>query len=96
MVNANQALNLFRVFQEAIQNILKHAKATEVRVGLSVAQSGVKLCIEDNGIGMNLEHAKQKANHYGLKNMQERVAEIGGKMEIRSELSRGTCVEIGL
>jgi signal transduction histidine kinase len=95
-LNANQALNLFRIFQEAIQNITKHAQATEVNVGLNFTESKLVLSIRDNGLGMNLESAKNKQNHYGLQNMQARAEEIGGEMRIESELGKGALIEIKL
>lgn len=93
-INANQALNLFRIFQEAIQNITKHAQATEVNVGLDFTQSKLILSIGDNGLGMDLESAKAKINHYGLTNMQARATEIGGEMKIESELGKGTVIQV--
>jgi signal transduction histidine kinase len=95
-LNANQALNLFRIFQEAIQNITKHAQATEVNVGLDFTESKLVLSIRDNGLGMDLESAKNKQNHYGLKNMQARAEEIGAEMRVASELGKGALVEIGI
>jgi signal transduction histidine kinase len=95
-LNANQALNLFRIFQEAIQNITKHAQATEVNVGLDFTKSKLVLSIRDNGLGMDLESAKNEQNHYGLKNMQARAEEIGAEIRIESELGKGALVQIGI
>ncbi len=92
--NANQALNLFRIFQEAIQNTTKHAQATEVNVGLDFTESNLILSIRDNGLGMDLECAKNKKNHYGLENMRTRAKEIGGEIRIESELGKGTVIQV--
>lgn len=89
----SQALNLFRVVQEALNNILKHAEATEVRVELEVSdQSVLLLRIQDNGVGFGDEAGGY--GHHGLDNMRHRVEEVRGKFLLQSAKGQGTTIEV--
>jgi signal transduction histidine kinase len=66
--------NVFLVVKEALNNILKHAKATEVSITLVRVEDGLTLYIRDNGIGINMDKLRQFGN--GLKNMQKRMRDI--------------------
>jgi PAS domain S-box-containing protein len=87
----------FRVTQEAITNITRHAHARHVSVRLSGSQSDVELTIQDDGIGFDVtqavEHATQ-GNSMGLLGMQERVILVGGKAEISSAPNQGTRIQV--
>jgi signal transduction histidine kinase len=84
---------LFRAAQEAISNVLKHAKATQVKISLQREHSRLSLRIEDNGQGFEPRAAPQKETpSWGLKIMRERVESIGGTVEIESRLGEGTRV----
>lgn len=84
--------HLFRIIQEAISNILRHAKATEIELLLYKANDQVRLKITDNGVGFNVDD--QKMSSYGLRTMVERVNEIGGFIEIFSRPQKGTEIEV--
>lgn len=93
--------NLFLAFKEALNNIVKHAAATEVRIQLKEHHDGFVLIVEDNGRGFNGSHdhkvappqaPARPASGNGLTNMARRMAEIGGRFEISSALGRGTRV----
>ena len=83
---------LFRIAQEALTNIKRHANASEVRVTLAGCTSHVTLTIKDNGIGFDVacvaEHPKRGL---GLRNMHERVEDVGGRLHLTSS-SEGTRV----
>jgi two-component system CheB/CheR fusion protein len=83
--------NLYRIVQEALNNVHKHARATRVEIQLEKRDDLVVLVIEDNGRGFNPE---RKINHkgIGLIGMQERAMLCGGSFEIESVLGRGTTV----
>ncbi len=86
-------VNLYRIVQESISNVLRHAQASLVQVELKKREDNLVLRIIDNGIGMN------DGNDYtgiGLKNIQARVDKIGGVWELASEAGRGTTVEINI
>jgi signal transduction histidine kinase len=71
---------LFRVAQEALNNIIKHARATEAAIYLNTLEETVYLKIKDNGIGM--DSGEVKAGTLGLTSMRERVEQLGGKFQI--------------
>jgi signal transduction histidine kinase len=87
------SLCLYRVAQESLRNIAKHAKATKVRVVLSGKKNGITLRIEDVGDGFDLNEVKGKGG-LGLISMEERVRLVSGKFTIKSQPGRGTIVEV--
>lgn len=87
--------NLYRILQEALQNINKHAKATQVSVILECDEKQAKLIVEDNGRGYDI-HAERigDSKGMGITNMRERAALVGGEMEIESIIGTGTTIFI--
>lgn len=84
--------HLFRILQESLSNTLRHAKASQIAVKLFTLQGQVRLRIADNGVGFDPEG--EKFTSYGLRSMRERVAEVGGSLEIYSAVGKGTQVEV--
>jgi PAS domain S-box-containing protein len=85
----------FRIAQEALTNIVRHANATEIMVQLAKDQNVLLLSIKDNGVGFDLNRLRQGASRaatLGLVSMQERAHAAGGIVEIDSEISKGTDV----
>ncbi|MCF8261539.1 MAG: hypothetical protein K9J12_12250 [Melioribacteraceae bacterium] len=82
-------LTLYRITQEAYQNILKHSKATECFVQLKVQNGFLRMIISDNGTGFSAED-EDITKGLGLFNMEERVAKFNGKMKIDSSIGEGT------
>jgi signal transduction histidine kinase len=84
---------LYRIVQEALNNVVKHAQATNVRVLLEFKPEQMQICVSDNGQGFD-PHARQSGDgrHLGLISMRERAAEIGGSMELHSAPGQGTQV----
>jgi signal transduction histidine kinase len=80
--------NVFLVVKEALNNILKHAKATEVSITLIRVEDGLTLYIQDNGRGINMEKLRQFGN--GLKNMKKRMADID--VDFTIENKNGTLI----
>lgn len=86
------SLNLFRVAQESLRNVVKHGHARHVKVEL-VHQSGVvRLRVSDDGVGFNPEDVREK-HGLGLISMRERLRSVGGEFSIWSKPSLGTQVE---
>lgn len=85
-------VTLYRVTQEALNNVFKHANASEVSVELKILPSQAELNIIDNGSGFVAETVA--GNHVGLRIMQERVTEIGATLTIASEPDRGTQISV--
>jgi two-component system CheB/CheR fusion protein len=86
---------LYRLVQECLTNILKHAQATDVSVIIERRADAVRLIVEDNGVGFDVAAARRNAyvaRRLGLIGMQERVAQLGGALSIESEPGRGTTI----
>ncbi|MDE3077024.1 MAG: ATP-binding protein, partial [Chloroflexota bacterium] len=81
-------LALFRVAQEALTNVAKHANASLVRIELSLHGQQVRLAVEDNGVGF--DPAQVPDERLGLFGMEERIALLGGKLRIDSRPGHGT------
>ena len=82
---------LFRMVQESLNNVVKHAGATQVRIGLNVNENSLSLTIADNGKGLVVSDTT-KADSYGLIGMRERAWAMGGTLEIHSAgLISGAC-----
>lgn len=91
------AINLavYRLVQELLNNIVKHAEATEVTVQLSQNATTLLVTVEDNGKGFDLEQALAEKGH-GLSNLQSRVEALTGELEIDTRPEEGTSVQIQL
>jgi signal transduction histidine kinase len=94
-VTAEARHNVFLAFKEALNNAVKHAQATEVRIVLALEQSAFTLTIEDNGRGFDptAPRADKTDTEDGLKNMCKRLSEIGGSCEIKSAVNQGTRIK---
>ncbi len=84
---------IFRVFQEALTNITRYAKATQVKVSLDIDSDSVLLNIEDNGLGFDTELTKTKKS-FGILGMKERVASLNGRFDLSSVPGNGTRISI--
>lgn len=87
-----EMLNIFRICQEAVNNILKHANASLLKLIIHSGENSFHICIEDNGIGF--DSSKIPNEHYGLKNMKYRAAEANAKLSVKTEIRKGTKIEI--
>ncbi len=91
---------LYRITQESLTNIVKHAGATEVHIRLSTHQGWHLFTIEDNGCGFDPDRLPQgnspdnNETRLGLVGMHERVKMIGGQLTIRSKPGEGTQIEV--
>lgn len=88
------ATNLFRVMQESLQNVAKHARATDITVRLSGSSRGLGLSVRDNGQGFDLAGKSVRAKGLGLMSMQERARGLGGLLRIHSLPGKGTKVHV--
>jgi signal transduction histidine kinase/ligand-binding sensor domain-containing protein len=85
---------LLRISQEAVSNAIRHGNASEIVITIEYSRHSLALAIRDNGQGFVASHPQAAAGHWGLKNMEERANEIGGKFTISSEPSVGTIVTV--
>lgn len=90
----DQSLILFRVVQEILNNVMKHAEASVIEISLSSINVNSMISIRDNGKGFDI--AKMKSNGLGLKNIEERIKIIGGGLHIDSDPGKGTTITITL
>lgn len=89
----------YRLIQECFNNIGKHSSANHVNISLASADGMLKLAVEDNGVGFNVQEALAKRDSFGLSGMRERVALLGGKFHVESRMEgtkKGTKISIEL
>ncbi len=86
------SLSVYRVFQEALQNALKHAQTDRLSVGLAVEDQELVLRVKDYGSGFETDSAHQTGS-LGLVSMRERLGMVGGRLLIHSETGKGTEIE---
>ncbi|MGJ8746102.1 tetratricopeptide repeat-containing sensor histidine kinase [Polaribacter sp.] len=90
-INEIIKVNLYRIIQESLQNIIKHAKAKKVTILFSSKESNLVLSITDNGAGFII---KKKEKGIGIKNIKSRVVKLNGKFKIYSKPNEGTKIVI--
>jgi PAS domain S-box-containing protein len=88
------ATSWFRILQEALTNVLRHAKATAVGIRVFEADGAIRMTITDNGSGFDVAAARGRG--FGLLGMQERAAEIGATLTMESEPGAGSRMELAL
>lgn len=84
---------LYRVIQESVNNVIKHAEATRLDISINQEEEGIAVLIEDNGKGFNFEKAIQK-DGIGLQNIKSRIEYLNGTVEWNSSENNGTLVAI--
>lgn len=92
-VDDNRATALFRILQESLNNVLRHAQATHVAVSLYQREGRLVMSIEDNGVGLYPD-CRRKANSFGLIGIEERIHALGG--DLRIESNGGTTLTISI
>jgi len=88
---------LYRIYQEALNNIVKHAQATQVDIHLEKDDWHVSLAIRDDGNGFDLQTdwlALARQGHLGLVGMRERAEAIQGSLQVESQPGQGTTIEV--
>ncbi len=92
----NQLTNLmvFRVIQEAFNNIVKHAKCENVKMRLHVSDIEIDVMIVDDGVGFDVLQNIEKPLGYGLYNMKERIEIVNGTIDISSTINKGSTIKI--
>jgi len=93
-LDENQSTTIFRIFQEALTNVAKHAQASKVSIVLSEWEKSLVLTIRDDGIGFDPNTRKPKS--YGLLGIRERAVLASGKAQIISAAGKGTTVRLSL
>lgn len=91
-IPGNTEIVLYRVFQEAMTNVAKHAAASTVRVSAGRDDGVVRMAIEDDGVGFDTSSPVVRAQGIGLFSMAERLALVGGTLHVHSTPGRGTSI----
>jgi signal transduction histidine kinase len=86
------AATTYRVLQEALTNVARHAGATKVVVELKREESALELLVRDDGVGFDVRRALGAVSGVGLRGMRERVTLLGGSIQIESRPGQGTVV----
>jgi signal transduction histidine kinase len=96
-ISSTVKIAMFRIVQEALNNIIKHANATNVRIHIYCEEKEMLVAVEDDGSGFNTQQvnsAQARRQPLGLVGMQERAALLGGNVHIHSEPGMGTLIEV--
>src|SRR5512132_944737 len=83
---------LYRLGQEALANVVKHARASSTKVRIAAEDGTVSIAVSDDGRGF--DPAAVGREHFGLRSMRGRVADLGGRLEVTSALGRGTILRV--
>jgi two-component system NarL family sensor kinase len=92
--NPDKDLIIFRILQEILNNIIKHASATEISIKLEFPEGQLQLEITDNGIGFDSDNLPAEQRGMGLHNIEKRAGIIGGEVVIKSAPGKGTGITI--
>ncbi len=95
-INNEQSIAIFRITQESLTNIARHADASEVELKLHFQNSSILLEIKDNGKGFNTNKTDAENKSFGIFGMKERAAMLGGVLKISSQLRKGTSINLEL
>ncbi len=94
-IDKDRSTALFRIFQEALTNVLKHAEATKVKARLTKEKDNIILEVIDNGKGIT-DKQLSKPQSFGLIGMRERVYPWGGKVEVIGDSNKGTKIKVSM
>ena len=94
-LDRDRATAVYRVLQEALSNVERHARATSVEVVLTQSTAGVDLVVRDDGVGITGRQARSAAS-LGLTGMRERAQSMGGRLGVTGSSGRGTTVRLHL
>jgi signal transduction histidine kinase len=96
-LDPDMQINLYRLVQEGLNNVRKHANAGQATVGLIGSSKNIILTVEDNGRGFDVEKrmvVMDEEKKLGLRSMEERARLLGGRFQVQSSPGKGTCVII--
>ena len=91
--NQEGEVNIYRIVQESLSNILKHAKAEASKVSVKKMANFVVISIKDNGVGFDFSDKLQNVKSLGLKTLVERTRFLDGQMKVESKVNNGTTLQ---
>ena len=83
---------LYRITQEALNNVVKHAEASQAMISLNCQAVGVEMMVSDDGRGFDIESVSP--DHLGLGIMRERAEAVGAELQVESQVNHGTQVKV--
>lgn len=92
-LSMEQRRNVYLIFKESVNNLVKYSKCSEASVNISILNNSLHMIIKDNGIGFN---PNVQTDRNGIRNLQERAKVLNGRIDIRSAKGEGTCVSFAL
>ncbi len=98
-LNKKDEVMVYRIVQEALNNVIKHARCTQLSVKIEELKNKLLITVWDNGKGFNQDDAglvEDKNNTFGLINMKQRADLLGAELEIKSEINIGTTIKLGI
>jgi len=95
VVDDNRATALFRILQESLNNVFRHARATRARIEVQKRDGHLFMSVADNGVGI-FPGCRRKANSFGLVGIKERVSTLGGDFQIESGEEKGTSLTVSI
>ena len=87
------AIAVFRIFQEMLSNVGRHAQASAIDIAIEVQDEMLQLRVRDNGVGATRQ-ALEAPTAYGVMGMRERARQLGGRLSITSEPGQGSCLQL--
>jgi len=94
-LSGQQTIGIFRIFQEMLSNIGRHAAASKIAIAITASASGVDITVQDDGCGADAA-AFEASNAYGVMGMRERARQLGGSINISSLIGLGTRLRLGI
>jgi signal transduction histidine kinase len=94
IIDSEKEVNLYRIIQGALSNIVKHAKANSAKVRIQLLNKNIQIHIIDNGIGFDVNEKSNSSKSVGLKIINERVKFLKGTLKIKSTANEGTTIQI--
>lgn len=89
-------ISIFRIIQELVTNIIKHAEATEATIHITNHEDSLNIMVEDNGKGFNLNEVTKSNKGMGISNVEKRVEHLNGTVTIESEINKGSTIIIDI
>lgn len=94
-IDDNRATALFRILQESLNNVFRHARATKAQIVVERDDETLRMKVADNGVGI-FPGCRRKANSFGLVGIKERVSSLGGSMTIETAQDAGTSLTVSI
>lgn len=86
--------SIFLLIREALHNALRHAKAKHIRIEADCSQQQLRIAVQDDGVGFDVDYSRRQEGHLGVISMRERAGSLGADLDISSRPDRGTAITL--